>query len=290
MSDDTVMDAALRYAALGWPVFALHYPVRRVGKLCCSCGNPACSNAAKHPYGRLAPDGCKNATTDERKIRRWFAGAPFNIGIATGAKAGFIVLDVDPRNGGDETLAALEGQHGPLPWTWRFRTGGGGEHILFRHPGGLVKNNVGTALGNGLDIKADGGFIVAPPSAHISGRHYAADVDHAPDDGPLADLPTWLTERLRTNRQKMPIATIPETWRKLARDGVVEGQRNDAVARLAGLLLRPGPIDPFVVLDLIRSWNAQRCKPPLADNEIVRTVESICGRELARRQGAANEQ
>jgi Bifunctional DNA primase/polymerase, N-terminal len=105
------------------------------------------------------------------------------------------VLDVDPRNGGDETLASLEHRHGVLPTTWRFLTGGRGQHIIFRHPGGRIKSLAG-ALGSGLDVKADGGLIVAPPSRHISGRRYAISVDHHPDDVPLAGMPQWLREQL----------------------------------------------------------------------------------------------
>jgi hypothetical protein len=82
------------------------------------------------------------------------------------------------------------------------------------------------------------------------------------------------------------VTMMPPGWRRLVAEGVTEGRRNDAVARLTGLLLRPGPKDPYVVLDLLRCWNAQRCQPSLSDAELVRIVESISRRELARRQGA----
>jgi hypothetical protein len=292
-----LLSAALNYARRSLAVFPLHYPVAMNGRKCfcdqtiqrprCSCGSPDCgNNAAKHPYARLVPNGNKNATTDLLTIERWWTAAPFNIGIRTGAPSGIIVVDVDPRHRGDTTLTDLERQHGPLPPTWRFLTGGGGEHVLFKHPGGEVRNDVGTKLGAGLDCRGDGGYIVAPPSLHISGRRYAVSVDHDPNDVPLAEAPRWLVEALRgAPRAKSAAGAMPQNWRRLVREGVGEGRRNDAVARLAGHLLRKD-VDPYVVLDLARCWNANRCRPPLPDGEVVGAVNSICEREMARRAAA----
>jgi Bifunctional DNA primase/polymerase, N-terminal len=175
-------------------------PVARIisgenGMRQCACPRGAeCSAPGKHPLLR----GWREAPVS---IARWWAlGGTWNVGIETGAVSGIVVLDVDPRNGGDETLAALERDHGSLPVTWRFLTGGGGEHVLFRHPGGSIKSLPG-ALGSGLDVKADGGFIVAPPSLHLSGRRYAISVDHHPDDVALAPLPDWLLARLINKRK-----------------------------------------------------------------------------------------
>jgi hypothetical protein len=280
------LDAALGYAARGLAVFPVHYPIRREGGgLGCSCGDPGCASPAKHPYSPLASRGLKNATCDEPTIRKWWSsGSPFNIGLRTGAVTGIVVLDVDPRHGGDGALRGLEQRFGSLPATWRFLTGGGGEHILFRHPGGEdVPNGVG-AFGDGLDVRADGGCIVAPPSRHISGRPYSVSVDHDPALVPLADLPAWLASLLCARARKPPATApaMPEAWRNLVAEGVAEGRRNDAIARLAGHLLRK-QVDPLVALDLTRSWNAARCRPPLPDREVVRTVNSICARELQRR-------
>jgi Bifunctional DNA primase/polymerase, N-terminal len=164
----------------------------------CSCWRGAeCSDPGKHPV----LSGWREAPIS---VGRWWAlGGAWNIGIETGAVSGIVVIDVDPRHDGDQTLAELEPKHGSLPPTWRFLTGGGGEHVLFRHPGGRVANGT-NALGSGIDIRGDGGFIVAPPSRHLSGRRYAISVDHHPDDVPLADMPEWLCERLnvRQDRQR----------------------------------------------------------------------------------------
>ncbi|MGE0650799.1 MAG: bifunctional DNA primase/polymerase [Alphaproteobacteria bacterium] len=285
---ESVHAFALRHAALGLAVLPVHRPVDRGGRLYCSCGRANCSSPAKHPVGRLAPRGLLDASRDPATLGTWFEGKAWNIGIATGAASGIVVLDIDPRHGGDEALAALEAQHGPLPLTWRFLTGGGGEHVLFRHPGGVVKNSAGK-VGPGIDVRGDGGYIVAPPSIHISGRPYAISVDHHPEDAPLATLPDWLLAMIVAPPPRVAIGgplkngRTPTNWRGQLGNPVAEGERNITVARLAGILLSRR-IDPHVCLDLMLAFNAARCSPPLPDDEVVATVASIARREFASRR------
>lgn len=172
------LDSALAYATrFSWPVF----PLRRRGK---------------EPQGNLVPNGVLQATTDEATIRAWWNRAPgSNIGLACGHA--FFVVDVDPRNGGDETLGALEAKHGQLPETVRGLTGGGGWHLLFQVPAGTRLKG---SLGEGVDIKSAGGYIVAPPSVHPSGRAYAWDVGAHPTEVEIATAPDWLL-RLATKRE-----------------------------------------------------------------------------------------
>jgi hypothetical protein len=168
-----VIVEALALVADGFRVLPLHAVVD--GQ--CTCRRADCASKGKHP---ATMRGVHDATTDEATIRRWFAGAPRNIGIATGA--GLVVVDVDPRNGGDETIARLEREHGPFPATRTSLTGGGGWHWLFR------VDVAPSSLGPGVDVKADGGYVVAAPSIHASGRRYAWDLG-APDW--IAPLPAW---------------------------------------------------------------------------------------------------
>ena len=152
-----------------------------------------CDPRGKHPRLKGWP---AFATTDPATLSTWWRQWPrANVGIATGAGSGIFALDVDPRHGGDEALALLESRHGPLPRTVRALTGGGGEHVLFRHPGWPVGNQQGAAtLALGLDVRGDGGQIVAAPSfAHPGGRPYAWSVEHHPDDVPVAEAPAWLS-------------------------------------------------------------------------------------------------
>src|SRR5690606_25373621 len=99
---ESVHAHALRYAALGLAVLPLHRPVDRGGRLRCSCGKADCPSPAKHPVGRLAPRGLLDASRDPNVLAAWFEREGWNIGIATGAASGIVVLDIDPRHGGEE--------------------------------------------------------------------------------------------------------------------------------------------------------------------------------------------
>jgi hypothetical protein len=167
-------NAALDYADRGWKVI----PLRARGK---------------EPLGSLVPHGKDDATDDLVQVLRWWTEVPrANVGIVCGP-SGLVVIDVDPRSGGDDSLHELERRLGRLPETVSAETGGGGWHYVFRHPG---VDLVGVAA-PGLDVK-DRGYIVASPSIHPSGRSYAWDLE--PDDVPLADLPHAWVDALRPAR------------------------------------------------------------------------------------------
>jgi hypothetical protein len=170
----------------------------------CTCHDSTCGG--KHPRITGWP---ARATTHPTTIQTWWTQWPdANIGIATGARSGLIVLDVDPRHGGEITLERLQRQHGALPPTVQSRTGGGGCHYYFQYPGPRFRIPSGVhKLGRGLDIKADGGYVVAPPSRHQSGQSYAWVEGRSPDDLPsLAALPTWMLQRLRALQGDAPAA------------------------------------------------------------------------------------
>src|SRR5215813_13125280 len=182
--------AALAYAARGWPVFPCH----GMQDERCTCGKPDCAHPGKHPLTR---HGFQDATTDPRQIYQWWTDHPdANVAIATGACSGLIVLDLDQRRGGDVTLGDLEAQYGKLPETAVSFTGGG-THYFFRHLGEPIRSGT-SVLGPGLDIKADGGYIIAPPSRHASGREYEWEVSSRPDHVPIAALPAWIWIRANT--------------------------------------------------------------------------------------------
>lgn len=219
MSD--LRDAAREYAALGWAVFPLHGIVN--GR--CTCGRRECSCPGKHPLVRR---GLHEATTDIDQIeiwwRRWRSA---NIGIATGQGSGIVVIDIDlPR-----AFSSLDAVIHKLPRTLTGLTGGGGLHLIYRaHPEHRLRNRTSSLPGMpdlpGIDLRADGGYIVAPPSFHTSGERYqwlnlapASEVQYVNEDhhrhddkndphepvvhhwslstGLVADAPTWLKEKER---------------------------------------------------------------------------------------------
>src|SRR5260370_30284329 len=164
--ENSMVVEALRYAQLGWYVFPVH-EARADGS--CSCPRLNCDSVGKHPY---TPRGFLDATTAESHIRSWWnRRQSANIGIRTGAESRLVVLDVDLRHGGAESLARLENEHEPLPPTVETLTGGGGSHLYFGHPGIEVPNSAGS-LRSGLDVRGDGGYLIAPPSRHVSGETY----------------------------------------------------------------------------------------------------------------------
>lgn len=154
------LDAALYYASLGWHVLPVHSWVNDA----CTCRRE-CKTPAKHPY---TAGGFKDATADEVQIRTWWAKWPAaNVGIRTGQVSGLMVLDIDPRNGGDASLLALTHDN-PMPTTAHVATGGGGSHFYFSHDRPFRY----AAPAPGVEVKADDGYVVAPPSRHSSGRCY----------------------------------------------------------------------------------------------------------------------
>lgn len=138
------------------------------------------------------------ATTDPAVIASWYTERPGRgVGVATGHGSGLFVLDVDLAPGGDDTLADLEAAHEPLPATVEAVTGSGGRHLYFRYPDGVELGNSAGRLGRGLDIRANGGQVLAPPTVHPStGRQYEWEVNNGPDDVAVADAPPWLLELL----------------------------------------------------------------------------------------------
>jgi bifunctional DNA primase/polymerase-like protein len=158
---------ALDYAERGWHVF----PVHTVDGGSCSCGKSDCSRVGKHPIAHLAPRGFKDATIDPQVITQWWAGFPdANIGIATGHVSCVLVLDVDGATG-LESLRQLEAQHGPLSASYVVKTGSGGLHFYFSMPNVDIRISA-SKLGAGLDVRANGGYVVAAPSLHHSGARY----------------------------------------------------------------------------------------------------------------------
>lgn len=252
-------NAALALARRGKPVFPLHF----VEEKRCSCGDIRCGSPGKHP--RTA-NGFLDATTDEPTIRNWWERWPMaNIGLRTGSESGFVVLDVDPRNGGDATLADLERKHGVLPDTIESLTGGGGRHIYFAHPGGYVKGKA-QALGEGLDLKGDGGYVIAPPSLHISGRRYEWEVSS--EGKSLAPLPEWIQKCVENHTAQN--AKTTHTENRL----IPKGCRNKTLTSLAGTMRRRG-MGEDAILAALQKENEARCSPPLPDEEVRRIASSV---------------
>jgi len=194
-------NAALAYAARGWHVLPL-YPAMDYA---CACGEPGCKSPGKHPLRSLVQNGLNNASAFHAHVEHWWKAHPTaNIGIRTGHASGLLVLDIDdkPFDGrdGPATWRRLLTVHadGETPETVEALTGSGGRHLYFQVPHGLHVVSRADAIGPGIDVRCEQGYVVAPPSSHISGRTYEWDAFNHPDDVEIAPVPQWLLALLQT--------------------------------------------------------------------------------------------
>ena len=195
----------------------------------------------------------KEATSNQDIISGWFQKWPsMNIGVLTG-HANIVVLDVDPRNGGDKSLEQLELKFGKLPPTPTVRTSNGGFHKWYKHDKPFRK----AKLAAGIDIKADGGMVLLPPSRHPSGIFYAWEDGFGVDDLPLAQLPEWVF-----SGENDISGTLPDE------PSDVEGShRNPFIFARANEMSKSGISEQDLLANL---WalNIEHCKPELPKSEI----------------------
>jgi hypothetical protein len=221
------LHCALVYSGRGWSVVPVHSS--RDGR--CSCGRPDCAAPGKHPRVRWET-AMRERATGEQIVFWWERWPDANVAVVTGRVSGVAVLDVDPRSGGEAALDALEGRWGSLPATVEARSGGGGRHVWFACDDELPS----AVLAPGLELKAERGIVIAPPSVHASGLPYAWLPGRQPDAQALAPLPTWLRALAHGDPEataRHPLADPP------VRTTQEQQEFADAWAR-AGVALRPG--------------------------------------------------
>lgn len=267
MSEPTnfLLAAAIDYASRGWNVLPIYEPEGNA----CSCKNPGCRAIGKHP--RIA-GGFLNATTDHEQIRAWWTRWPAaNIGVRTGAASGLIVIDVDNKNdkNGSASLAASAAPWGGMVSTLTAITGSG-EHLFFKHPGDAIKGSVGK-MAEGVDVRADGGYVVAPPSLHVNGNRYRW-LDFEMD---LADLPLWLMVEVTGEESKNH--EIEEKHNAFTDAPVVnEGERNDTLFKLGSSLRGQHGKSEAEIAAILLEYNVAKCNPPLNEPEVHSIVKSVC--------------
>ncbi|EHJ97738.1 bifunctional DNA primase/polymerase [Agrobacterium tumefaciens] len=183
----TPLELAQHYVSEGWPVFpcrshAEEHNDQATGEII--------TLGEKTP---LTPNGFKGATRFPRIIERWWSDWPdAAVGLPTGEKTGFFALDIDNKPGGAngfDWLAEMEAEHGPLPDTARVTSPNGGLHIYFKYVVGTRNRG---ALGAGVDIRSEGGYVLAAGSTMANGRSYKWETDTRE----IADAPAWLLDLL----------------------------------------------------------------------------------------------
>ncbi|MEG1246978.1 bifunctional DNA primase/polymerase, partial [Gordonibacter sp.] len=255
----SMLEAALGLQALGLAVFPLKANWER--KL------PA------------TPHGFKDASTDSKSARQWWRGTSRRgIGVATGERSGGVfVIDVDTHDAdGFATLKAWEAEHGALPETVTAKTGGGGLHLYYRGGEGL---SISSNKALGVDIRANGGYAVAPPTLHDNGNLYAWDNDPVLHAFAQADTNVLAFVKY-VQEKKSP--QDPEGGDGNAGEALTEGGRNDYLFRLACELCGAGLSDT-AVMAAVMAENAAKCDPPLPTDEVRASVTSACSRDFASR-------
>lgn len=237
-----LLSFALRYAELGYPVFP-------------------CAPGGKAP---ITPRGFKDATTDAAQIEAWWTEYPdANIGIPA---EGLIVIDVD---GADNPWPGDPDNSQDLARAPQSLTPSGGRHHIFRQPAGKSWKNTTGAIAPKVDTRADGGYIVVPPSV-VDGKAYrwapTMEIDAPP--GELPEPPDWLAAQLDE------MGTYAEGFSLTNGNVIPSGQRNSTLARLAGAMRRVGMSRDEIFAALERA-NRDRCTPPLSTREVCRIADSI---------------
>jgi hypothetical protein len=283
--DGDNLGAALGWAKQGIPVI----PLYGVADGICDCREGSeCRSAGKHPLSRLVPRGVKNASTDPEKIRNWWGAAPLaNVGIVMGGPLRFLALDVDPRSGGDASLYDLVEVRGDK-WlkTLTVKTGGLGSHLIFTMPAGVKVSRA--KLAPGIDLKTEGGYLVAAPSIHTSGRRYEVVDSTYP-----AEAPEWLVGELMSAPGVEPSKIVDFQERRSGRTTdvhILEGERNDTLFRIGCALWGSGEVQDLPTLnERLLEENSERCTPPLADAEVVKISTSITARYSPMSKGHKGE-
>ena len=254
------VESALQMLGYGFSIVPVHQPISGG----CSCLRKDCSSVAKHPI----PSRWQEVTSKQPEaIKAWWkAFRSPNAGVVTGKASGVVVLDIDPRHGGEDTLDNLQVKNGKLPDTATVQTGSGGYHYYFRDPGGLKNaTNVG---GQGVDFRGDNGFVVSPLSKHACGGTYDWYDEQTPDSVGFADLPRWLYEVV----YKPPVSRVQTGTLDSTR--VVEGGRNVWLSQLAGAIRNKG-CGYKTILAALAEANIECCNPPINDEEVILIARSI---------------
>ncbi len=202
----------------------------------------------------------KKAT--EAQIKSWWKESPrANVGIVTGKVSGIIVIDCDS----DQASERFEKDYPEAAKTLQSRTGKG-THFYFKWATG-IRNNAGTVLGGGIDVRSDGGYVIAPPSIHPNGKAY-----RWLNQKSIKPLPRTLKEVLTisTKKQSQPQTTNSSTQKQV----IKEGERNSSLTSIAGAMQRQG-VNTETILATLLSENTLRCVPPLSETEVERIVESV---------------
>jgi hypothetical protein len=283
MHDSPLLAAALAYATRGWHILPAWWAEKSAaGTWHCACGNAECKSPAKHPIGKLAPWGQNSASTDSSVITKWWTHYPqANIAVYL-EPSELCAVDIDPRNGGLQTIEDIEAKHGLLVSELTQFTGGGGEHRIFQLP---KNTSLPGKLGSGVDLKVNG-YIMLEPSNHVSGGFYAWEVSSDPRDGIYASpMPDWMRDLAAPKPLNIPEEPTVGRVMPIGEDvkteliqalSVIPSDERDTWLKVGMALHSIG--DPNWTFDIWDRWSAQSHKYDHVDQ--IRVWRSFKGRGL----------
>lgn len=258
----TLLDAALGYAQFGYPVFPL---------------------APNSKIPMAGSRGFLDATTDEAQIRKWWAANPkANIGIAT---AGLCVIDFDLHHG--RTWFDAEGVQAAVKSSpMRQDTPSGGVHVVFAQPADAGWRISASVLAEAVDVRADGGYIVAAPS-EIDGVGY--DWTEGPvHRNDLPEPPEWLAKRIAelSKAPKRGRGNLEGAFDDWQGEKIGAGSRHQALLSWAGLMRSWGMSGSEIEAGLM-AINEQRCSPPSPEKEVLRIARDYARKQVDELRAAA---
>lgn len=285
MQTETILNAidyAQNYASVyDWAVFPVH-SIDADGL--CTCRDTACKSQGKHPK---TANGVKDASKDEGVIAGWFESGNSNIGVATGAVSGLVVVDIDVDKGADWKELMIAGIDQTVFNTPKIKTGAG-YHYYYKIPAGVQIKNSANKLGRFIDVRGDGGYVVAPPSKHVSGKTYEA----ANELYELLEFPKAWLDKLNApvantngtngnsngqnynSAQANGFVVPPPSPGIILPDVLNQGSRNVEMTKIAGALRSKG-LSEGAIYAAINIENQRICKPPLEDKELHQIARSV---------------
>jgi hypothetical protein len=264
---DKVLNTALLLLKKGFSVI----PLFTVNDGVCACGKPECDRKGKHSPAKWKSYQKTKASEDQ--VRKWFNQSSNNIGIVTGKISGFLVMDVDVPEG-MESLGDRD-----VPSTVIAETGGGGYHYYFKYPEGReIKSRI--KILPDVDIRAEGGYVVAPPSLHESGNHYKWKDGASPGEVEFALPPDWLLELLKPKEKRRADQCYAPVFRgnllpcaqSFIMRGTNEGTRDSCLFTLAKHCHSAGIDEEEAILRLEQA--NLLCSPPLKEGDLAVKVNS----------------
>lgn len=258
------------YLRLGWQPIPVYYAVNDI----CSCRlGAACQAKGKHP---IPPGWQKDAIDEDELERYWLQNEHYNIGLVTGQRTNLVVLDIDVKHNGYESLSDLETKHGALPKTITANTGGGGKHFFFQYPAGMLIPNKGN-LCPGLDIRGEGGQVVAMPSYHNDSKNrYTWAKGLTPSDIVAAPMPEWLIGLIQ-DQESVWVSSI-QTGEETA-NTYYGGTRNNSLFRMGCRLRVIKDLNPEELGRMLHDLNQSKCQPPLDKGEVDLIIGSVLRKE-----------